>query len=85
MSVLTANVHSIKLISQSTRSRMKPFGYLAMAGFLFYAAYRYVIQTRSVRQDFPKHIVSKAPIRVTRAIGLAFAACGFYFVYLAAT
>lgn len=56
-----------------------------MAGFLFYAAYRYVIQTRSVRQDFPKHIVSKAPIRVTRAIGLAFAACGFYFVYLAAT
>jgi hypothetical protein len=28
---------------------MKPFGYLAMAIFSFYAAYRYVIQARSIR------------------------------------
>ena len=33
---------------------MKSFGYLAMAVFLFYGAYRYVVQTRSVRQDFPR-------------------------------
>jgi hypothetical protein len=63
---------------------MKPFGYLAMAVFLFYGAYRYVIQARLVRQDFPEHFVSKVPLWVTTAIGLAFAACGFYFVYLAA-
>jgi len=63
---------------------MKSFGYLAMAVFLFYGAYRYVVQTRSVRQDFPEHVVSKVPLWVMKAIGLAFAVCGLYFVYLAA-
>jgi hypothetical protein len=63
---------------------MKPFGYLAMALFCFYAAYRYVMQTRFIRHDFPEHVISKVPFWLTRAIGFAFAACGFYFVYRAA-
>ena len=48
---------------------MKSFGYLAMAVFLFYGAYRYVIQTRSIRQDFPEHFVSNVPLWATRALG----------------
>jgi hypothetical protein len=63
---------------------MKEFGYLAMAVFAFYAAYRHVIQTRSIPQDFPEHFVSKVPFWITSAIGFVFAALGFYFVYLAA-
>lgn len=63
---------------------MKQLGFVAMALFLFFGVYRYVIQTREVRQDFPDHIVSKTPLWFMKAIGLAFAACGFYFIYLAA-
>ena len=63
---------------------MKSVGFVAMALFLFYGAYRYALQTYLVRQDFPQHIVCKGPVWLTRTIGFAFAACGFYFVYLAA-
>jgi len=64
---------------------MKPYGYLAMASFLFFGAYRCVIQTNAIRHDFPEHFIGKLPVWLTKAIGAAFAASGFYFVYLAAT
>jgi hypothetical protein len=62
---------------------MKSLPFLAMALFLFYGAYRYVMQPRLVKQDFPEHFVGKSPMWVVRAIGVALAACGLYFVYLA--
>ena len=62
---------------------MKSFPFLAMALFLFYGAYRYVMQPHLVKQDFPEHFVGKSPIWLVRSIGFALAACGLYFIYLA--
>jgi hypothetical protein len=50
-----------------------------MAVFLFYAAYRYLLKARLVKQDFPHHWVGKSSIWLLRTVGLALVARGFCF------
>jgi hypothetical protein len=62
---------------------MKSLGLLAMSLLPFYGGYRYLLQTDSVRQEFPEHMLCKGPVWITRATGVVLAAGGLYVVYLA--
>jgi hypothetical protein len=63
---------------------MKSLPFLAMALFLFFGAYRYVMLPHLVKRDFPEHFIGKSPIWLVRAVGIAFAVGGLCFCYLAA-
>jgi hypothetical protein len=56
--------------AEGGKSSVKVFGLLAMSLFLFYGAYRYVIQTDLVRRTFPEHVVCKGPVCAQRGNSL---------------
>jgi hypothetical protein len=65
--------------------RTPPVVIMAFAAFTFFGAFRYMMQPRILKRDFPVGWIAESPIWVLRAIGVVIAALGFLLLYKAFT
>jgi len=57
-------------------------GFLVLAAFLFFGAYRYGFHPYRIKAEFPEHPAGHSPTFLLRGLGMLMALVGVLFVYM---
>lgn len=79
---ITQTIRSPEAVTLCLNKLMKDYRFLLLAAFLLFGEYRYTIQPRVIKSEFPSHPVGHSPVLVLRLFGLLLLGAAILFVVM---